>query len=466
MRPGYEFDLVWNIGYEDTNAFKNAFRHIVDRFKAQSVNNVKFVWQAAASPFNNVDYLASQDPRPEFTEFKKLFGNRVLHDPWELEDWYPGDDYVDIVGFSYFESPDSKGSVAISKFGVNVVKTQRDMTDKLLGIARVHHKPVMIAEITPRGYDIGALTKSNTHQFWDGPVYTNWDVDPEKRVKGGTVTVTAEDIWTNFYQPLFDYVEYHGDVIKHFHYIDADWTSELQYQWTNEFQYWGDARVEADEFIKKKWQHEINKPKWIHGTSLHASDLTIFDVTTRSAKFTWPKNDQPEVALFRLVISNSNFRSENDYRASNWKTKEMPREYTIHGGLTASTIHTATLYNIDYFGNTVGSIKKQFQTKGLMARTVVSDTKVSGIDSNINIYPNPTSGELNIAFELKEASTVNIEIVDLNNRLLFSKSEARDSGFHTLRFDNIRKYISSATGLISVKVTTNESQVVKKIILK
>ena len=150
------------------------------------------------------------------------------------------------------------------------------MTDKLLGIARNHDKPVMIAEITPRGYEIGALTKSNTHQFWDGPVYTTWNDDnPENRVKGGTVTVTAENIWTNFYQPLFDYVEDNGDVIKYFHYIDADWTSELQYQWTSEFQYWGDARVEANEVIKKKWQHEINKPKWIHGSSLHASSSAV-----------------------------------------------------------------------------------------------------------------------------------------------------------------------------------------------
>lgn len=463
LRPGYEFDLVWNIGYQDTNAFKNAFRYIVSRFKAQSVNNVKFVWQAAASPFNYVDYLASQDPRPEFTEFKKLFGTRVLHDPWELEDWYPGDAYVDIVGLSYFENPDSKGSVAISKFTETRVKTQRDMTDKLLGIARNHDKPVMIAEITPRGYEIGALTKSNTHQFWDGPVYTTWNDDnPENRVKGGTVTVTAENIWTNFYQPLFDYVEDNGDVIKYFHYIDADWTSELQYQWTSEFQYWGDARVEANEVIKKKWQHEINKPKWIHGSSLHASsDLSIYDITTTSAKFTWPTNDQPEVAIFRLVIK-SNPEFEKVVRASNWKSDS----FAMFKGLTASTSYSATLYNIDYFGNTVGSIEKQFTTPGLMAKTVLNDTKVSGIDSNINIYPNPTSGELNIAFELKEASTVNIEIVDLNNRLLFSKSEARDSGFHTLRFDNIRKYISSATGLISVKVTTNELQVVKKIILK
>ena len=42
-----------------------------------------------------------------------------------------------------------------------------------------------------------------------------------------------------FLSASFDYIEANGDVMRQFHYIDADWTSDLQYAWTSQYQYWG-----------------------------------------------------------------------------------------------------------------------------------------------------------------------------------------------------------------------------------
>ena len=162
LRIGYEFDLVWNNGYEKTEDYKAAFKHIVNKFRASNVNNVRFVWQATASPINYVDYLAYKKNLPGVHD---LFDGRVPHDPNNLEDWYPGDNYVDVIAFSYFENLDSKGSVAVTKFGTDVL-TQRHFSDKLIDIARRRKKSVMVAESTPRGYDIKKLTKSNIHRFW------------------------------------------------------------------------------------------------------------------------------------------------------------------------------------------------------------------------------------------------------------------------------------------------------------
>lgn len=413
LRPGYEFDLVWNIGYEDTDAYKAAFQHIVNRFNNQNVENVKFVWQAAVSPFNYVDYLAYEDNLPGVSD---LFGTRVPHDPWELEDWYPGDAYVDVIGISYFENPDAKGPVAVTQFGESRVKSQRDLTDQMLEIARSHNKPAMIAESTPRGYDIANLTKSNTHQYWDGPIYTHWDPNPNQRVKAGTVSVTASSIWDNFYQPLFDYVEANGDVIKYFHYIDANWSNEtLQWQWTSEYQYWGNARVEVNDEIKRKWQIEINKPKWIHGNAFHApASLTVYNITGTTASFTWPANDLPPVAKFRLTISCQDGSCTPGYytwTASNWTSGS----HFIENQLTPNTAYTARLATVDYFGNEVGSIEQPFTTTGSSARMETDSDELA--EWNVSIYPNPANQDIvNIDLDVPQGGIFIMEMHDLYGR--------------------------------------------------
>ncbi len=55
-----------------------AYRRIVDRFRDKGIRNVAFVWHSFASTGSE-----------------------------ELMDWYPGDGYVDWVGISYFNQPQS-----------------------------------------------------------------------------------------------------------------------------------------------------------------------------------------------------------------------------------------------------------------------------------------------------------------------------------------------------------------------
>lgn len=478
LRIGYEFDLVWNNGYEKTEDYKAAFIYIVNKFRANNVNNVSFVWHASASPLNYVDYLAYQKDLPGV---RNLFNGRIPHNPNMLEDWYPGNNYVDVIAFSYFENFDSKGPIAVQEFGTDVL-TQKHFSDKIVNMAKRHNKRVMIAESTPRGYDLKNLTKTNTHRFWDGPVYSVWNQDPTKRVKAGTVSVTAQEIWNNFYQPLFDYIEDNGDVIKHFHYIVADWTSHLQYAWTSEYQYWGNARVQDNDFIKKKWQNEINKPKWIHGNKFHAPDLAVFDIATNSAKFTWPKNDTPEVAKFVLHLQCIECESSSETNCSNscpdpiikvvsastWKSTNE-NEFIKIENLLANTNYNVHLHSVDYFGKSIGQIKKTFKTT-LMSTGYASAIETAALveDDSIDLYPNPTNDELNIAFEMEQAGQVTIEITDLSGLLLYSKTELRDKGKHVLHFDNIHNNISVTERdmIVVVVVTTQTSRATKKILIE
>jgi len=54
LRIGYEFDGAWNRGYENTDDYIGAFRRIVDVMRAEAVSNVAYVWQASASPIDDL----------------------------------------------------------------------------------------------------------------------------------------------------------------------------------------------------------------------------------------------------------------------------------------------------------------------------------------------------------------------------------------------------------------------------
>lgn len=173
IRIGYEFEGSWN-SYQPT-LFKNAWKHIVHVFDRLEVKNAAYVWQSAG--LNN--------------------GN--------IENWYPGDEYVNWVGFSHFESLSSG--------------------KRMEEFAAKHDKPIMIAEAAPR-------------------------VDLK--------SVNGELIWRNWYLPLFNRI-YDNDQIKALAYINVNW--DAQSMWRG--QGWGDSRVQVNEFVKNTWTKELAKSPWL-----------------------------------------------------------------------------------------------------------------------------------------------------------------------------------------------------------
>lgn len=173
LRIGYEFDGSWN--HYDPEQFKKAWIYLVEYFDNLDVRNVAYVWQAHGGNTANIGR------------------------------WYPGDEYVNWMGYSNFDEPNP---------GVNI-----------LAFAELHNKPVMIAEATPR-------------------------VDLK--------TGDGAAIWANWYEPLFEKI-HASDRIKALAYINADWDS--QSMWTG--QGWGDSRVQVNEVVKQNWQEEMGMDPWI-----------------------------------------------------------------------------------------------------------------------------------------------------------------------------------------------------------
>ena len=188
LRIGYEFDgWIWN-NYK-RKPYLKAWERIHSIFKALNIDNVAFVWQSKGSG-------SGQDV---------------------LEDWYPGDELVDWVGYSYFGSPDTE----------------------MLTFARKHNKPVFIAEATPVIENDG--------------LFFNAQLSNPKM---------AKRMWQQWFLPFFKTINENKDIIKAFSYINMNWPS--QPMWINNpvFQK-VDSRIQISEYVSQLWREELSKPQYL-----------------------------------------------------------------------------------------------------------------------------------------------------------------------------------------------------------
>lgn len=177
LRIGYEFDSPLN-NY-DPGKYIEAYRYIVNHLRDEGVDNVAYVWHA----------LGRIHERP-------------------LLDWYPGDEYVDWVGVSYF-----------LPYNTDAFQQIADLCKKL-------DKPLMIAESTPVKFE----------------------------------TKDGENTWKRWYGFVFKFIDDYD--VKAFCYINSHW--DAMPMWV-EYQ-WGDARVQENAFIKENWITAISQEKFIHAS--------------------------------------------------------------------------------------------------------------------------------------------------------------------------------------------------------
>ncbi|NLR91973.1 glycosyl hydrolase [Flammeovirga agarivorans] len=276
LRIGYEFDGRWNSqetaggdypgGYHKQEEYKTAWRHIVDGMDARGVNNVAYVWQSSTSPVDDV--------------LDGYFGNGgdLVAAREDIAGWYPGDDYVDWCGISWFISP----TEASQYFGFDDVPNllnQNDLADEMLAFAREHNKPVMIAEATPQGYDLeiseydttpSKVSRAITGYTYEGAktLLTEGLATAEENYTPGTwiANLDAQEAWDRWFTPFLDYIHTNADVIRAVTYINANWNTQAKWASPYAEGYWGDTRIEENPAIKALWLEETNSEFWLLGS--------------------------------------------------------------------------------------------------------------------------------------------------------------------------------------------------------
>jgi len=129
--------------------------------------------------------------------------------------WYPGDEYVDWVGISYFQV----GEEGYYR-GPN--------RDPVIAFAREKGLPVIIAEASPNRYT--------------------------RRQK----TLKGEAWWDYWFAPLFRMIDENPET-RALSIINVDWDSQRQHNFLD----WGDSRLDSDPVILRRWRQEASAPRWM-----------------------------------------------------------------------------------------------------------------------------------------------------------------------------------------------------------
>ena len=229
FRLAYEVEAPW-FGHNPKDVAK-AFKIAKEEFTAAGLKNVALVWQLASNP-------------------------TLKYSPEMLEDWYPGDEYVDWVGLStfYFDaSYDKAWSCAKDQ---TKGKKPSEIYNLIMDFSRKHQKPVLIAESTPQSMNTKAGTVGCT---WGGQ-------DKEVEYPKNVEKIGQQQIWDTWYKEYFSFIYGNKDVIRGVAYINTDW--DLQNMWACKkghcpVGYWGNASIQDSELIKKNWLAEIKKDIWV-----------------------------------------------------------------------------------------------------------------------------------------------------------------------------------------------------------
>ena len=194
LRIAYEFDGdPWN--HYDRESTVKAYRRIVDKLRAKGVKNTAYVWQSTG----------------------------FISTPEQLDAWYPGDDYVDWCGVSFFN---------------------RWREIEMFEYARKKGKPVFIAEATPTISDFNAKFTGNT-------VETQLS-NPEQ----------AEQAWQQWFVPFFAAIDDNPDVVKAISYINCHWDSHPM--WYENPTFKGiDARLQLSDSISARWRRITSQDKYL-----------------------------------------------------------------------------------------------------------------------------------------------------------------------------------------------------------
>ena len=180
LRIGYEFNASWTGHPSNKVGYINSFRYIASKLQQYGATNIAFVWQSDGQGTEG-----------------------------DLASYYPGDAYVDWVGYTHF---DNKG-------------------EGMLAFARTHNKPVMVAEATPVGFNLAKAGDADGKRAWDG-----------------------------WFQPVLNHLQTHPE-IRALAYINDNWPAKPMWAGVSFFNT-TDSRIQRSAYVKAKWLAAMSDGTW------------------------------------------------------------------------------------------------------------------------------------------------------------------------------------------------------------
>ena len=251
FRPGYEFDADFNgLNPEDyIKTFKFLATLFQDDDAGLGLDNVQMVWQSQSGAERSpVDIYDEANGAPAPITKQDVFDH--------LDLWYPGDEFVDIVGMSLFQTEESARNWMFADGEANDGLAVMDDFDLFLqafaDYAIEKGKKLDISEASPAGayLDRDYFNERVAEQLASDPdapirfleegeiAYAKFhiDDDPDAVLPTGVELErffdesdpnfyigTAAQIWNDYFVPFFQFVERNAEVVDSINMISYNW---------------------------------------------------------------------------------------------------------------------------------------------------------------------------------------------------------------------------------------------------
>jgi len=209
LRVGYEFDNPW-FGYsDDPTSYQEAFQKLVRACERQMTpklchDKVDFVWHSWAAP--RIDGVS-------------------------LDQFYPGDGFVDWVGVSIFQQLYPWANDEKQNENGNFAGGDLTAVKEVLEFAKHRKKLIMVAESAPFG---GMnVAESNVAKAYI------------------EVAKNRNNIWNLWFQKIIDLIEEFD--ISMWSYINCDWGSQPMWSGIG----FGDTRLSSSNVVMNQWWEQV-----------------------------------------------------------------------------------------------------------------------------------------------------------------------------------------------------------------
>jgi hypothetical protein len=189
----------------------------------------------------------------------------------DLNDFYPGDKYVDWVGLSVFQQlyPWAVDNTA-GEFAGGTLRQIQDV----LEFARQHDKPIMISESTPfGGVDLQDVVGEAAQEYLSLSNNNNNNTDS-----------SSNNVWELWFQPTLDLIEQYD--IGMWSYINCDWNSQPMWKGVG----FGNTLLSSSEQLMGKWRrHVLENPRFLNNLECdrHHRPHKSSSLQSRSSTMIW-----------------------------------------------------------------------------------------------------------------------------------------------------------------------------------
>jgi len=188
-----------------------------------------------------------------------------------------------------------------------------------------------------------------------------------------------------------------------------------------------------------------------NGASCFAIDSILVSVNTGT-----PLSIGPDITLDLLNVTNYTYDAGVGYSSYLWFDNTTNQTKTInYDPLKAGTTDTITVIA----NNTVGCPSVDTALVFYDVNTSILSNENSGFDWAI--YPNPTTGLVNLQFSNGFNSTKQIDVFDLNGKLIYSAQLSMNQNSTQLNLAEEKM----ERGIYTIRVTTDKKVLVKKVVL-